>query len=180
RLQIDGCRQIDAIKLLKLVPESRIDLRLGGLRFEHVHVANALDLLQPHWQKHERRIEALGRLGLEVRPPQKAKDEPQLGEAELSLIAAGVVANRVELARQINRLLEAEILVERQRRARGEYFLQRLVRGQDLLWPDCIHIESERHGRPGQVHRLIRRPKMQQAIPPRYIEQAAAQAGKDG
>ena len=177
--QIDGLRQIDRVKLLQVEAQHRIDLRLRADRLQRVDVAHALGLRQAHRQQHQRRIEALRRLLLQVRPAQKADHQPQLGEAVLGLIAAGLVANLVELAGQVQRLLEAQILVERDLAARGDRVLEVVAPGQDLLGTDVLHVERQRHRRPGEIHRLRRGAEVQQAIAPRNLEEPLLQAGQD-
>src|SRR5687768_9644414 len=88
--QIDPLRQPEAVELVQMMSQRRIDLCLGGRRIEDVLISHALLSRQLHRQEEQRRNDSLLRSFLEVVPVKESHDETELGKAELCAIAARI------------------------------------------------------------------------------------------
>ena len=126
---------------------------------------------QFHRQQHQRRLELLDRLLLEVGPVQEADDQPQLCETELGPIPPSLGHDPVQHAGQVQGLGEIQVLVQRDGLAAADRRLQRVVPDQDLVGADVLMSNDNGHRRVRQVDRLHGGAKVQQTVSPRDFEQ---------
>ena len=175
RREVDHLGQVDVVELLELVPDDRVDLGLGGNRFEIIGVADAFLLLQLHGQEDQRRVEPLGGLLLEIRPVQEADHQPQLPEAELGLVPPRLGHDAVEHAGQIQGLGEVQVLVQRDRLTARQGRVQGVVPDEDLVRPDVRDVERQGNRGVRQVDSLHRGVEVQQPVPLGNLEEPLAE-----
>src|SRR5262249_49488550 len=91
--------------------------------------------------QHQWGIKPLRRFFLQVGPAQKTQHQTELGKSELCLVPAGIVADLIEQAWKINRLLKAEMFGQGDRRTSSNCFPQRAVPGKNLFRSNTARVK---------------------------------------
>ncbi len=176
--QVHRFGQPDVVQLAQVMAQHRVELRVAVLALDHVLVAHTFAFDQLDRQPQQRRQDALVRRLLQVVPAQEGDHQAQVAEAIFGTVAAGVRDQPVQRRGQVGLVIEAQPLLQRHRTAGGHVVRERTAPCADVLGPDALDLQHQRHAGHGEVDVGGRGPEIQQAVAPGQVEQAVAQVGE--
>ena len=182
--QVDGRGQADVVERAQELPQRRVHLRFGARRLQRVAVLHAAALGQLDRHEEQGRGDRLLRRLLEIAPAKEAGDEAKLREAVFLPVLARLRADLVERRRGELHLLEAQELrdldfLALDQPVRDPPGAATAVPGEELLGPDGLDAQDDRHRSLGQVQLVRARLVVDQLVAPREIVEPAAQLGED-